>query len=389
MSELEMVYEPSKGRNAGKRVAWSKAIEGKYRNWNYRIEDRRGNVYYCGITVSPRKRNRMHSNCSEKSEIQLHMKEKGLKNFVHVFHDGDNLKRGKPAADREIMYMNMYRTLRRDFPDNPYAFNISSAYSFRFNDHSEERQEEIRRNCRNGQLGKVVPEEVRRKIGQSHKGHLVSEETRRKIADAQIGVPKPKHTDEAKRKMSEFQKGRPKSEEHKRKISMANKGRKHTEESKRKMSESKKGKKHGPPSEETRRKIGESNRGKVRTAEARRRMSEAHRGKKLSEEHKNKLSVILGTPVEFEDQTWHSRNECASKLGVPGNTLKFWLRKGYTHIPDDYKGSEWKFKFENQEFDTISECGRHFGIPDGTMHRWKREGRDRIPKGYKPRKSAA
>lgn len=81
-------------------------------------------------------------------------------------------------------------------------------------------------------------------------------------------------------------------------------GHKHTEEARRKMSEAKKGKKLGPRSEETKRKISEALKGKKcgppASEETRRKLSEAakgrpgwNKGKKMperSEEHRRKLS---------------------------------------------------------------------------------------------------
>lgn len=90
-----------------------------------------------------------------------------------------------------------------------------------------------------------------------------------------------KHSEEAKRKMSEAHKGKKLSEEARKKISEANKGNKnfegkhHSEATKRKLSESNKGKKR---SEETRKKISESNKGKKRSEETRKKISEAQKG---------------------------------------------------------------------------------------------------------------
>ena len=60
-----------------------------------------------------------------------------------------------------------------------------------------------------------------------------------------------KHTDEARRKMSEARKGK----------TPVNKGKKMSDEARRKMSEARKGRKFGPRSEETKRKIGLANKG--------------------------------------------------------------------------------------------------------------------------------
>lgn len=80
------------------------------------------------------------------------------------------------------------------------------------------------------------------------------------------------------------------------------KGHKHTEEAKRKMSEVKKGEKNPNwgkrPSEEVKRRLSEANRGenhpnwgKSRSEETKRKISEAHKGMKPSEETRRKLSL--------------------------------------------------------------------------------------------------
>lgn len=102
---------------------------------------------------------------------------------------------------------------------------------------------------------------------------ILCEESRRKISTSNIGK---KHTDEARKKISEAGKGRPGTttgkkitEEHKRSISQANLGRtspmlgrEHTEETKQKMSASGKGKKKPPFTEEHRRKLSQAHKGK-------------------------------------------------------------------------------------------------------------------------------
>lgn len=79
------------------------------------------------------------------------------------------------------------------------------------------------------------------------------------------------HSEETKRKLSEFNKGKHLSEEHKNKISESNKGKCLSEETKKKLSEANKGKNTGEKnylygkhlSEETKRKISEANKGKL------------------------------------------------------------------------------------------------------------------------------
>ena len=98
-----------------------------------------------------------------------------------------------------------------------------------------------------------------------------------------------KHTEEARRKLSDVNKGKEFSEETRRKLSEANKGKKHgpiSEETKRKLSEAHKGK---PKSEEHKRNISIAKKGIVLKEETKKKLSEAHKGKILSEEHKRKI----------------------------------------------------------------------------------------------------
>lgn len=105
-----------------------------------------------------------------------------------------------------------------------------------------------------------------------------SEETRKRISEANKGNKNwlgKHHSLETIKKLSEMQKGIPKSEETRRKMSEAGKGKVLSEEHKRKLSEA-----HKNPSEEIRRKMSEARKGKPRSEETRRKMSEAMKGRK-------------------------------------------------------------------------------------------------------------
>jgi hypothetical protein len=84
-------------------------------------------------------------------------------------------------------------------------------------------------------LGQNLSEETKKKIGEFHKGKKLSEETKRKISEARKGEKHPlygkKHSEASKQKMSESLKGNQNA-----------KGKKHSEATKQKMSESLKGK---------------------------------------------------------------------------------------------------------------------------------------------------
>lgn len=91
------------------------------------------------------------------------------------------------------------------------------------------------------------------------------------ITDGGKGCEGIKHSEEAKKKMSDAKKGKKHSEEHKQKLSETHKGKqlrlgcKHSEETKKKMSEARKGENNGmygkKHSEETKKKISEAQKG--------------------------------------------------------------------------------------------------------------------------------
>ncbi len=90
----------------------------------------------------------------------------------------------------------------------------------------------------NGMLGRKHSEETKKKLSDFNKGKKLSEETKKKISESMKDI---KRSEETKKKMSEAKKGRKLSEEHKRKLSESHKGKKFSKETKQKMSESKKG----------------------------------------------------------------------------------------------------------------------------------------------------
>ena len=69
-----------------------------------------------------------------------------------------------------------------------------------------------------------------------------------------------------------------------------NKGNHHSEEARKKMSEANKGRKRGPCTEETKRKISEARKVEHLSEEWKRKISETLKGRQLSEETRNKMS---------------------------------------------------------------------------------------------------
>jgi len=109
-----------------------------------------------------------------------------------------------------------------------------------------------------------------------------------------------KHTEEAKRRMSEIAKGKPKPQmslEARKKISLSKIGKKRkpfTEEARKNMSLSHIGKSRGPHSEETKRKIAEKaagRTGKKHSPETLEKIRAAHVGKKRSEQAKENMRI--------------------------------------------------------------------------------------------------
>lgn len=142
------------------------------------------------------------------------------------------------------------------------------------------------------------------KTAGSQYGMKHTEEAKRKISDAVSGEKNPfsgrKHTEEAKQKISEGNKGKKLTEETKNKMREAhnkletieflkniNTGKKLSEETKQKLRQIHTGKKH---SEETKQKISEAHKGKVVSEEIRNKIGQANTGKKRSEETKRKMS---------------------------------------------------------------------------------------------------
>ncbi len=111
-----------------------------------------------------------------------------------------------------------------------------------------------------------MSEEARRKISEANRGKRPTEESKRKMSEAAMGKV---FSEETRRKLSEAHRGHKVTEATRRKLSanaMGNQnwlGRQHTEESKRKMSKSNMGRKRGPMSKEHKRKLSEAHKGQV------------------------------------------------------------------------------------------------------------------------------
>ena len=140
--------------------------------------------------------------------------------------------------------------------------------------------------------------------GEGFSGHH-SIEARKKMSEAQKGKKRGPHSEETRKKISgsrkgksAWNKGKHLSEETKQKLSESLKGklngRHRSEETKKKLSDARKGKPSGKKgkhlSEETKKKMSEAQKGKHHSEETRKKLSEANKGKHLSEETKRKIS---------------------------------------------------------------------------------------------------
>tara|TARA_Y100001938_G_scaffold131676_1_gene189067 strand:- start:1629 stop:2450 length:822 start_codon:yes stop_codon:yes gene_type:complete len=177
-----------------------------------------------------------------------------------------------------------------------------------------------------GILGYRHTEETKEKLAKSQRGKIVSEETRQKRSEAMkgkndwcSGEDNPfygkKHTEESRRKMSEFKKNNPIPQWHRDKITNSLKGRKHSEESKKKMSEAQKGRVF---SEESKRRMSESSKGIKHSEETKKKISKAMKGRLDSEETRLKKSLAVTGRVYDKVTCPH-----CGKVGGGGNMSRY------------------------------------------------------------------
>jgi hypothetical protein len=125
-----------------------------------------------------------------------------------------------------------------------------------------------------------ISEDTRKKMSKAAKGKKLSEETKAKLRGR-------RHTDEARRKISQAGIGRSPSEECLRKLAISNSTRVWSDEAKKKISLANKGRKH---TDEARRKISIAGIGRKHTESAKKAISRANTGKILSEDARVKMS---------------------------------------------------------------------------------------------------
>ena len=138
----------------------------------------------------------------------------GWDNIQHIIMETGLTK--EQAEKEEIRLIKEHRSFDREYGYNNCTGGNCGCSGYR---HTEEAKQRIRE----GNKGKFVSEETRQKIGAAHKGMSHTEETKARIRALKTGM---KHTEEAKKKISEKNKGHFVSGETRKKIGLANKGKK-------------------------------------------------------------------------------------------------------------------------------------------------------------------
>ena len=172
-------------------------------------------------------------------------------------------------------------------------------------------------NATDGGRGLLNPtQETRTKISKAHKGKPKSEEQRKLMAARARN-----HSPEARKKMSEANKGRKVSQETRKKMSEARKGKKphpnaSSKEARAKISNALKGREF---SDEWRQKLSEARKGRIVSEETKEKLSKTSTGKTHTEGAKKKMSEIRKARREFtpEEKAEISRKISESRKGKP------------------------------------------------------------------------
>ena len=198
-----------------------------------------------------------------------------------------------------------------------------------------------------GSGGHKCSEESRKKMSEYHKGKKMSEETKKKMSDSQKGKKLGTHpSDETRKKMSDSQKGKILSEETKKKIGEFQKGNNYalgnklSKETKKKISEMSKGVKNGFF-------------GKKHTEETKKKISKFHKGNKyaLGQKHKNLYQIWVEKygieEAEIKMKNWKEKvKRSGDQHGMFGkNIYQIWVEK-YGIKEAEIKMKNWKEKIK-------------------------------------------
>ena len=227
----------------------------------YALKDPRNDkVRYVGVTREPLWR-RLSNHISEKEKTHKSCWIKSLLNdgvrpTIELLADVDNSLR----SEAEIGWIKFFRQIGADLVNSTDGGEGSPNPS-----------EETRKKISNGSMG-----------NKNALGHKVSDESRKRMGDFHRGKSLPKETRE---KIGNAHRGTHRSEETKANISKANKGHKVSDESRKRMSKSHTGVKL---SEEHRKRIGDGHLGHEVSETTRRLISDANTGRIISKEAREK-----------------------------------------------------------------------------------------------------
>ena len=234
----------------------------------YMVVNQNNGKLYIGKTCQPLERRWKHHIFLAEHGTDFYfyraIRKHGVDNFL--IHQIDGTESEQEASELERLYIGIFKSHK---PEHGYNSTLGGE-GVRPNEQTRLKMKEAASGTNSIMFGRKHSEESKKKMSVTRKAHPMvgpknpmygkhpSEETRAKLRAARVGK-KPnlgiKHSDEAKRKMSESRTG----------TGNHFYGKHHSEESKRKISLSKLGKRLGiPRSEETKRKISETKRANSR-----------------------------------------------------------------------------------------------------------------------------
>ena len=203
----------------------------------YKIENLVNGKIYIGLTTTTPRLRKYHHFYNLKNErhpnfhLQHSFNKHGESNFKFTVL---NYATNKKTLDNlEKDYIKYYNCL-----DDSKGYNLQSGGSN--GKPSLVIREKMSRNHadvsgkKNPNYGKPISDEHRKRLSEFHKGRKSSLATRKKISKSQKGR---KHTLETRKKISEAHTGKIFSEEHRKNLSKSKKGKKHTLDSRKKIAE--------------------------------------------------------------------------------------------------------------------------------------------------------
>jgi group I intron endonuclease len=223
----------------------------------YKLTCNVNNKVYIGKTVCFRQRINFHKNSYKKSSVISLLRNAIIKygwdNFnieiIETFKNFDKLEDNNSLLEREKYYISLYDSTNKDKGYNLCKFS-------------------------NDRTGIPLSQDAKLKLSEFNKGKKLSNETKQKISESKRGK---KFSNEHKKKLSDSRLLNPMSEEHKEKLRQSNIGKKMSDITKnklrlaltgRKVSEETRKKLSRPCSEETKEKLRQANLGKKHTPES-------------------------------------------------------------------------------------------------------------------------